>query len=49
VKTFFAVIGLFTFLFAILGACGIGEFRLYYGDDPRGCTKIEAKLSKALP
>jgi hypothetical protein len=46
VRDLLAAIGVIVVFLSIMGALGIGEFRLYYGDDPHGCTKIETKLSK---
>lgn len=42
-KDFFAVVGIFVSLLALLGALHVGHFRLYYGPDLHGCEKMEAQ------
>lgn len=42
-----AVLGAAMVMAAILGAFSIGHFRIYYGDDRYGCTKMEEELRTA--
>ena len=43
VKAFCFGIGAAYLVFSALGSFGIGHFRVYYGPDANGCTKMESK------
>lgn len=47
IKDFLMLIGAFVIALGILGAFDAGHFRLYFGDDPHGCTAMENRMEQS--